>query len=119
MSNQQHGGHEDYNPSRLYDARTGRPLPGNLYTPPERNNAALAGMIVGIASIFLSFLTITGIIGLVLSIKGYRYRDAAGNAVRRGMALAGIITSSVGILVGIYGIITLPERLAYTFSMTH
>lgn len=64
----------------------------------KTNGLAIAGMIVGILSILIMcsgfFGTVTGIIGLVLSI-------VAQNKEKSGMGLAGIITSAIAIVTGI------------------
>lgn len=67
----------------------------------QTNGLAVAGMVVGIVSIALFFLNwidiLIGIVGLVLSIVGLsKSRQLGGTG--RGMAIAGIITSAVGIV---------------------
>ena len=65
------------------------------YTEPKNSGKAVASLVLGIISIVLcasSVLTIiTGIIGLIFGIK-----EASGN--NKGMAIGGIVTSSIGIL---------------------
>ncbi len=74
------------------------PPPG---APSQGNGLAVAGMVVGIVSIPLFFLNwidiIIGIVGLVLSIVGLNRSKRLGGT-GRGMAIAGIVTSAVGIV---------------------
>ena len=90
------------------------PLPDNspfsspaYNTPPTNYNngndpnrtAAIAGMVIGIVSVVLCcvpYLSIAlGITGLILSVKGMKSTTA------RGMAIAGLVCSIVGLALGI------------------
>ena len=68
------------------------------------NGLAIAGMVLGILSIVLFFLswidTIIAIVGLVLSLVGLSKSKLLGG-LGRGMAIAGIVTSSVGIVASL------------------
>ena len=76
----------------------------NTTTQPTRKNAlAIAGMIVGIVSIFWNFYCITGVVGLILSIIGLKKVKTVGSG--KGFAIAGIICSAIGIIIGIIAII--------------
>lgn len=57
---------------------------------------ALAGMILGIAGLFVSFFGLVPLIGLIFSIIGMR------SVTRKGMAIAGLITSIIGLVVAIF-----------------
>lgn len=90
------------------------PLPDNspfsspaYNTPPTNYNngsdpnrtAAIAGMVIGIVSVVLCcvpYLSIAlGITGLILSVKGMKSTTA------RGMAIAGLVCSIVGLALGV------------------
>ena len=75
----------------------------NNQAPAGKNALAIAGMVVGIVSIFLGFYCITGIVGLILSILGLKKSKETGKG--KGMAIAGIVCSIVGIVVTIIGLI--------------
>src|SRR5581483_909114 len=57
---------------------------------------ALAGMILGIAGLFVSFFGLVPLIGLIFSIIGMR------SVTRKGMAIAGLITSIIGLVLAIF-----------------
>ena len=69
------------------------------------NGAATAGLILGIVNVCISWLplfnTLPAILGLVFSIIGLTKKDAGG----KGRAIAGLIMSSVGLLIVILIII--------------
>ena len=67
------------------------------------NGLAIAGFVVGLVSIFLNFYCITGIVGLIWSIVGFKKSKESEKGT--GIAIAGIICSIIGIIVGIIGII--------------
>lgn len=67
------------------------------------NGLAIAGFVVGLVSIFLNFYCITGIVGLILSILGFKKSKETEKG--KGLAIAGISCSVIGIIVGIIGII--------------
>lgn len=69
----------------------------------SNNGLAIAGFVVGLVSIFLNFYCITGIVGLILSIVGFKKLKETEKG--KGIAIAGIICSIIGIIVGIIGII--------------
>ena len=69
----------------------------------SNNGLAIAGFVVGLFSIFLNFYCITGIVGLILSIVGFKKSKETEKG--KGIAIAGIICSIIGIIVGIIGII--------------
>jgi hypothetical protein len=80
------------------------PPPPPHYGSGPSNGLAIAGMVIGIVSIVLFFLNwvdiIIGIVGLVLSLVGLSKARRLGG-VGRGMAIAGVATSSVGIVAAI------------------
>jgi thiol:disulfide interchange protein len=57
---------------------------------------ALAGMILGIAGLFLSFFGLVPLLGLIFSIIGMR------SVTRKGMAIAGLVTSIIGLVAAIF-----------------
>jgi hypothetical protein len=74
------------------------------------NGIALAGMVCGIVSLVVGWLPFVGLLGLVaaavglgLSIPGLLRGRETGE--RKGFAVAGVVTSSVGVLVGGLGIV--------------
>ena len=74
------------------------------------NGIALAGMVCGIVGLVTGWVPFFGILGIVasivglsLSIPGLRRSHQTGE--RRSFAITGIITSSLGIVVGVLGII--------------
>jgi hypothetical protein len=87
--------------------------PLTTYTPPAQsgrsNGMAVAGMVCGIVSVVIGwvpFIAVLGLIaavvGLALSIPALKRSRQSG---RRGFAIAGIVTSACGILLGIVGIV--------------
>lgn len=57
---------------------------------------ALAGMILGIAGLFLSFFGLVPLLGLIFSIIGMR------SVTRKGMAIAGLVMSIIGLLAAVF-----------------
>ena len=81
--------------------------PINYSTPPQKPSPGLAvgAMIVGIVAIFpgccLGYWTIVpGVVAIVLAIMA-RKAVAEGRASGGGMALAGLITGTIGVILGI------------------
>lgn len=76
------------------------------YTPAQppqqptapRNGAALASLILGIASLLVNVLLVPSLLGIIFGIVGLVRSSRLG---RKGMAIAGIILSAVGIVVGV------------------
>lgn len=73
-------------------------------TAPPRNGLGLAGFILGLIGILVSFIPVVGvvawplvIVGLVLSIVGFM-RVNKGVANNKGLAIAGMVLSVVGLL---------------------
>lgn len=68
------------------------------------NGLAIAGMVIGIVSVALFFLNIfaaiIGVVGLILSLVGLNKSKQMGG-VGRPMAITGVITSAVGIVLGL------------------
>lgn len=83
------------NDARLNYCRScGAPLYETAQMKQQTDGLCLAGMIIGIVSIITFYLLIPSIIGLVLSIKGYKKYNGGKN---KGFALVGIITSAVSL----------------------
>jgi hypothetical protein len=79
------------------------------------NGLAIAGMVLGISSVVLFFLswiaTIIAIVGLILSLVGLSKSKRLGG-IGRGMAIAGVITSSVGIVASIVILVVVAEKIS-------
>jgi hypothetical protein len=74
------------------------------------NGIALAGMVCGIVGLVTGWVPFFGVIGIVASIVGLSLsipglRRSRDTGERRAFAITGIITSTLGILVGVLGII--------------
>lgn len=76
----------------------------------QNNGLAIAGFVVGLISIFINFYTITGIIGLILSIMGLKKSKQMQKG--KGLAIAGICCSIAGIIIGIIAIVILVAALS-------
>ncbi|MDO4909731.1 MAG: DUF4190 domain-containing protein [Corynebacterium sp.] len=80
---------------------------GEIFDVPKKpNGKALAALILGILSILLCWTgpvgLIIGIVGIVLSVLGLKaVANSDPRTARRGMAIAGVILSVIGILLGI------------------
>ncbi|TDP90212.1 uncharacterized protein DUF2510 [Leucobacter luti] len=81
-----------------------QPYPGKqgygvVYRGTASNGIGVAGFVVGIVSVFLPLIfgLAAGITGLILSIFGLTRSTITGRS--RGLSIAGIVLSSVGILV--------------------
>jgi hypothetical protein len=66
------------------------------FPPAAKDGVAIAAMVLGIVSVLLFWLYLPGIAGGLL---GVIYGIQGLKSQRRGMALAGIITGSVGLLL--------------------
>jgi Protein of unknown function (DUF2510) len=106
---------------RYVDPLSTAPPPGPQFAPPPPgrrpttgartgNGIALAGMVCGIVGLVTGWLPFVGVLGIVasivglsLSIPGLRRSRASGE--RRSFAITGIITSAVGLVVGVLGIV--------------
>lgn len=93
------------------------PPPPGAYSAPatgQQNGLAIAGMVLGITSVVLFFLswiaTIIAIVGLILSLVGLSKAKKLGGT-GRGMAIAGVITSSVGIVVSIVTLLVVVDKI--------
>ncbi len=93
------------------------PPPPSMGTTPvagTSNGLAIAGMVLGITSVVLFWLswiaTIIAIVGLILSLVGLSKSKQLGG-IGRGMAIAGVITSSVGIVASIVLLVVVYDKL--------
>ena len=72
--------------------------------PRPRNGVGVAALVLGIVGLALCWTVlggvVLGILGVVFGAVGVR-RVARGEATHRGMALAGLITGGVGLVVGV------------------
>lgn len=78
---------------------------GGYGEPPKSNGLGIAALVVGILSIPAAFLAgvpgiVLGLIAIVLGIVGLR-RVKARRADNRGMAITGVVTGVLGLLLGI------------------
>lgn len=84
-----------------YPAHPPRPAAG---PPRPRNGLGVAALVLGIVALALCWTVVggvvLGILGVVFGAVGVR-RAARGEATDRGMALAGLITGGVGLVVGV------------------
>lgn len=82
------------------------PVPPGV--PGQTNGLAIAGMVCGILGLVLFWFPylgiVLGILGLVFGVLG-RNRATQLGGVGQGMALAGIVTGAVAVLVGILWIV--------------
>lgn len=90
QSGSQQNAYQQYN--------NGQQMPPYGYQPPERKGFAIASLVLGILSLVLCCLGggVLGIIGLILGIVSLVKKES-----KMGMAIAGVITSSFGIVFGI------------------
>lgn len=97
-----HGQHGQYGPG-----------PGSL---PSNNGKATASLITGISTLVLSpccGMGIVGVVAVVLGVKARReIRDSGGFQSGDGMALAGIVTGALAILVGIATVVLIVGLIA-------
>lgn len=86
----QQNGYQQYN--------NGQQVPPYGYKEPERKGFAIASLVLGILSLVFCCLGggVLGIVGLILGILSLVKKES-----KMGMAIAGIITSSFGIIYGI------------------
>jgi len=92
----------------------GQPPYGSGQVPPTNGKATIA-LIVGIASLVLSFccVGIAGIVAIVLGVKARNEISASGGSqTGDGMALAGIITGAVAVLISLALVVLLMILIA-------
>ena len=77
----------------------------NIVRRPQTNSMAILGLIMGILAVLLGwcfFNVIFSILGLIFSCVGLsQVKKSAGQETGRGMAIAGIILSSLGLVMGL------------------
>lgn len=83
----------------------GYPPPGYGYPTAPSNGKATASLIVGIATLVLSWCCGAGVLGIVAIVLGVRARGeiqaSQGRQTGEGMAVAGIVTGVLAVLVGL------------------
>ncbi|HET7388020.1 MAG TPA: DUF4190 domain-containing protein [Nocardioidaceae bacterium] len=83
--------------------------PGGAF--PETNGKATGALVTGIATLVLSWCCGAGILGIIAVLLGVRarseIRDSGGRQGGDGMALAGIITGAVAIVIGVLVVIAI------------
>jgi hypothetical protein len=79
--------------------------PPEYHVAPPRNGLGTAGFVLGLIGLLISFLPIVGVVawplvilGLVFSLIGFS-RGRSGRATNKGLALAGVILSVIGLVV--------------------
>ena len=77
----------------------GAPLPYGTPHGRPRNGLGLAALVLGLASIVVLPVVVPGVVAIVLGVAGRR-RVRRGEADNGGVALWGIITGAVGVVVG-------------------
>jgi hypothetical protein len=98
----------------------GYPQPGYGQPPygPQTNGKATAALITGITSVVLAFCCVGAVGGIVAIVLGVRARNeirlAAGREGGDGMALAGIITGALAILLGVLMLVIVIVAVANT-----
>jgi hypothetical protein len=79
----------------------GAPLPYGVPGAGRRNGLGIASLVLGIASVFCLFgLVVPAVLAIVFGLIG-RGRAKRQEATNGGMALWGVITGSVGLLLGV------------------
>lgn len=68
---------------------------------PVKNTLATASLVLGIVSLFASLLFLPAVVGVVLGILGLQRAGPTTPTAGKGKAIAGIMLSGVGLLVGI------------------
>ncbi len=71
---------------------------------------ALAGMILGIIGLILSFFGLVPLLGLIFSILGLK------STTRKGMAIAGLIMSIVGLIFAIFSCAFIIAAISHSSS---
>ncbi|MGI8899465.1 MAG: DUF4190 domain-containing protein [Nocardioides sp.] len=83
----------------------GEPHPGSYPAPAPTNGNATSSLIVGITTLVLSWCCGFGVLGLVAVVLGMKGRSeirrSGGAQGGEGIALAGVITGAIAVLVGL------------------
>jgi len=83
----------------------GEPHPGSYPAPAPTNGKATSSLIVGITTLVLSWCCGFGVLGLVAVVLGMKGRSeirrSGGAQGGEGIALAGVITGAIAVLVGL------------------
>jgi hypothetical protein len=97
-------------PAGTYQPAYGQPAPPPLYGAPlpygtpgggRRNGLGVAALVLGIASVFCLFaLLVPAVLAIVFGLIG-RGRAKRQEATNGGLALAGVITGSIGLVFGV------------------
>lgn len=77
---------------------------GDQYARPPRNGIGVAALVLGVVAIVASITVVGGVIlGIIALVLGFigRSRAKKGEATNGGVALAGIITGAVGVVLSI------------------
>lgn len=75
--------------------------PGTSHAVPAKNGVATASLVLGIVSIVTSLLFVPAVVGLVLGIIGATRAARTTPPTGRGRAIAGMVLSVIGLLVGV------------------
>jgi hypothetical protein len=93
----------EYPPAQPYPPAPGPQFPPaqQPYGQPVKNTLANASLVLGIVSLFASLLFLPAVVGVVLGILGLQRAGRTTPPAGKGKAIAGIVLSGVGLLVGI------------------
>lgn len=88
----------------------GAPQYGGPVVGQQRNGFGIASMVLGILSVVLFFIpglpVVLGVLAIVFAVLG-RKRVTRGEANNGGMAIAGLVTGIIGLLIGIVVVIVI------------
>lgn len=103
----------------------GYAAPGAPYGAPPaqpRNGFGVAALVLGIVAIVLFWIPFVDILGIILGILAIVFgvvgiaRVRTGQATNRGMAIAGIVTGAIGVVLSAAMLILFGVGLSYLFS---
>ena len=78
--------------------------------PEQGNGVAVASMVLGIVALVIAWIPFIGVVGLVAAVVGLALsvpamRRSRPSGPRRGIAIAGLVTSAIGVALGVIGIV--------------
>lgn len=98
--------HDPYRPPTTPPGHAGPGAFGDPVPRAARNGSGVAALVLGILSLVSWFLLVGGIFGVIAVVLGVlgRARAGRGEATNGGMALAGILTGALGVLLTILAV---------------